>query len=464
MPALQHPISLECVNSTNNPTVTFTGTGGTWPYTFFYTINGALPAQTVTTTGTNTSITIQVPTNVVGVFNYELVGVRNASPAGTACTRNITNQIAAIDIIQLATITLTSAASTINQTVCINKPIDTITYKLIGATNVSIPMLPPGLVYSVAGNSDTGNIVTITGAPTSTGGLPFDYTYNFAVQTGGTTCTPATTNIVLTVKPDHIISLHPDSPGSDVQFVCVNDPIKPIIFNLGGGATGVDVIANLPPGITYQVVDNLQVVISGAPTVVSDETTYFITTNGSNCVTANTSFKLRVHEYPVANAGPDKKVLEGGSVELEATGHATFDLSYAWTPPEYLTNTKILRPRVVSPIADMVYRLTVTGPGGCQSNDQVFVKLLRIPPIPNTFSPNGDGINDQWRIDFLNDYADSRVQVFTRAGKLVFSSKGYNTKWDGTLKGTPLPFDTYYYIIEIGSGRDPVTGYVTILK
>jgi gliding motility-associated-like protein len=453
---------IECVNSTDHPTVTFTGTGGTAPYTFTYTIN-ALPPQTVTTTGTNASVTIQAPTNVVGPFTYELTGVKNASPAGTACTRNITNQKERIDILQLATITLTSAAGTINQTVCINKPIEPITYKLIGATNVSIPTLPPGLAYSVAGSSDTGNIVTITGAPTSTGGLPFDYTYNFTVQTGGTTCTPATTNIVLTVKPDHTISLNPNSPGSDVQSVCVNDAIKPIIFDLGGGATDVDVIANLPPGITYEVVDKLILKISGAPTVTSDETTYYITTNGSNCVVANTSFKLTVHEYPVANAGPDKKVLEGGSVELEATGNAT-DLSYAWTPPEYLTNDKILRPRAVSPIADMTYRLTVTGPGGCQTNDQVFVKLLRIPPIPNTFSPNGDGINDQWRIDFLNDYPDCRVQVFTRAGKLVFSSKGYNIKWDGTLKGKPLPFDTYYYIIEIGSGRDPVTGYVTIMK
>ena len=454
---------LECVNSTDNPTVTFTGTGGTAPYTFSYTINGSSPAQTITTAGTDAFVTIPVPTNVVGAFEYQLVGVKNANPAGTACTRNIVNQKQTVDIIQQATITLTSAAGTINQTVCINRPIDPITYKLIGATNVNIPLLPPGLTYSVAGSADTGNIVTITGSPTSTGGLPFDYTYNFTIQTGGTTCTPGTTPVTLTVKPDHIISLDPNSPGSDVQAVCVNDPIKPIIFNLGGGATGVEAIIGLPPGISYQVVDNLQLVISGTPTVVSDETTYYIVTGGSSCVKAQTSFKLTVHAYPVANAGPDKIVLEGGSVALEAAGNAT-DLAYTWTPPEYLSDNQILRPRVISPIADMTYRLTVTGPGGCQTNDQVFVKLLRIPAIPNTFSPNGDGINDTWRVAFLNDYPDSRVQVFTRGGKLVFSSKGYNISRDGTLKGKPLPFDTYYYIIEIGSGRDPVTGYVTIMK
>lgn len=455
---------LECVNSTDNPTVTFTGTGGTPPYTFSYTINGALPVQTVTTSGTNVSATIQAPTNAVGLFNYELVGVKNANPSGTACIRTITNQTETVNIIQNATIALTSAASTINQTVCINTPIEPITYKMVGATSANIPLLPPGLVYSIASTgSDTGNIVTITGAPTSTGGLPFDYTYNFAVQTGGTTCTPASTNIVLKVKPDHVITLNPDSPGGDVQEVCVNDPIKPIIFNLGGGATGVDAITGLPPGITYQVVDNLQLVISGNPSVVQDQTTYNITTNGSNCVVANTTIKLTVHAFPAANAGSDKNVLEGGSVELSATGNAT-DLSYAWAPPDYLSNSNIQRPRVQSPKTDMVYRLTVTGPGGCQTSDQVYVKLLRIPAIPNSFSPNGDGINDQWKISFLQDYPDCRVQVFTRSGKLIFSSKGYNSSWDGSIKGKPLPFDTYYYIIEIGSGRDPVTGYVTILK
>lgn len=112
----------------------------------------------------------------------------------------------------------------------------------------------------------------------------------------------------------------------------------------------------------------------------------------------------------------------------------------------------------------MTYTLTVTARGGCSRSDDVFVKLLKFPKIPNTFTPNNDGINDTWRIDYLNTYPDNRVQVFTRTGQLVFESRGYNTPWDGTIKGKPLPFDTYYYIIEPGNGRDPLTGYVTIIK
>ena len=188
---------------------------------------------------------------------------------------------------------------------------------------------------------------------------------------------------------------------------------------------------------------------------------YSVNTHGCNSDTIKKPFT--VYPYPHVNAGPDKFVLEGGSVELESKTFAN-DPRYVWTPDLYLTDARIARPRVMSPKTDMTYRLTLTGRGGCTVSDDVFVKLLKFPAIPNTFTPNNDGINDTWRIDYLNTYPSNRVQVFTRSGNLVFESRGYNTPWDGTLKGKPLPFDTYYYIIEPGNGRDPITGYVTILK
>ncbi|HNL66595.1 MAG TPA: gliding motility-associated C-terminal domain-containing protein, partial [Ferruginibacter sp.] len=78
--------------------------------------------------------------------------------------------------------------------------------------------------------------------------------------------------------------------------------------------------------------------------------------------------------------------------------------------------------------------------------------------------PNNDGINDRWLIQYLEDYPNNRLQVFTRAGQLVYESRGYYTPWDGTCKGRKLPYDTYYYILEPGNGREPVSGYVTIIK
>ena len=198
-------------------------------------------------------------------------------------------------------------------------------------------------------------------------------------------------------------------------------------------------------------------------TLPSPFTIIYYAKDDLGCYSDTISKQFYVYPYPHPNAGPDKFVLEGGSVQLDASVYG-IEPQLTWTPVQFLTDSKILRPRVVNPKTDMTYRLTVTGKGGCQFSDDVFVKLLKFPAIPNTFTPNGDGINDQWRIDYLNSYPDNRVQIFTRAGNLIFESRGYNTPWDGTFKGKPMPFDTYYYIIEPGNGRDPITGYVTIIK
>jgi len=188
---------------------------------------------------------------------------------------------------------------------------------------------------------------------------------------------------------------------------------------------------------------------------------YVVNSQGCNSDTMVQPFI--VHPYPVVDAGPDRVVLEGGSVTIapNVTGNS---LQYLWTPSTYLNSNTSPAPVASNLLSDMTYTLTVTALGGCSKSDQVFVRLLKAPKIPNTFTPNGDGINDVWSIEYLNTYPNNRVQVFTRTGQLVFESKGYNAPWDGSLNGKPLPFDTYYYIIEPNNGRTPMTGFVTIVK
>jgi gliding motility-associated-like protein len=96
--------------------------------------------------------------------------------------------------------------------------------------------------------------------------------------------------------------------------------------------------------------------------------------------------------------------------------------------------------------------------------DTIFVKLLLAPIIPNAFSPNGDGINDRWRIQYLESYPGATVDVYDRYGMLVFSSIEYAVDWDGTRNGKDLPIGTYYYIVNPKNGRKIITGSVTIIK
>lgn len=184
--------------------------------------------------------------------------------------------------------------------------------------------------------------------------------------------------------------------------------------------------------------------------------------NSHGCYSDTLTRAITVYPYPTVNAGPDRFVLEGGWLTLNATASGN-NLQYLWTPSQYLDDRYILHPKC-TPLNDITYTLAVTASGSCTVTDQVFVKVLKIPRIPNTFTPNHDGKNDLWEIQYLEDYPNNHLQVFTRAGQMVFESRGYYKAWNGTYKNRPLPFDTYYYILEPGSGREPFTGYVTIIK
>lgn len=191
-----------------------------------------------------------------------------------------------------------------------------------------------------------------------------------------------------------------------------------------------------------------------------DVSLYITNSHGCNSDTVSKSFK--VYAPPTVNAGPDVFVLESGSETLEPA-YTGEDNIYLWSPADFLNSTTVARP-VTTPLRDITYTITVTNPGGCSTSDDVFVKVLKGPKIPNTFSPNNDGINDKWIIEYLDTYPNCKVVVFTRAGQKVFESRGYKVPWNGTMNGKTLPLDTYYYIIEPENGRKPVTGYVTIIK
>ena len=68
--------------------------------------------------------------------------------------------------------------------------------------------------------------------------------------------------------------------------------------------------------------------------------------------------------------------------------------------------------------------------------------------IMHLFTPNNDGINDQWELPDLATWGKSEVKVFNRWGKLVFADADYNNLWDGTSNGSPLPEGPYYFVIK----------------
>ena len=90
--------------------------------------------------------------------------------------------------------------------------------------------------------------------------------------------------------------------------------------------------------------------------------------------------------------------------------------------------------------------------------------------IPNGFSPNNDGINDFWIIRGIEGYPNNKLRVYNRWNNRVFERKGYKNNWDGRNQmqiyfgNGDLPEATYFYILDLGDGSKPLTGFVYIKR
>jgi len=169
-----------------------------------------------------------------------------------------------------------------------------------------------------------------------------------------------------------------------------------------------------------------------------------------------------VYPNPVITLASSALMLEGRQLVLKPT--VTGDsLSYVWTPATGLNKTNVLNP-IATPSNDTQYTLTVTTAKGCTASASINVIVLKAPVVPNTFSPNNDGVNDTWNIKYMDTYPDCTVEVFNRFGKKLYSSVGYTVPWDGKYNGADLPIGVYYYVINPKNGRSTISGSVTIIR
>ncbi|WP_301922265.1 gliding motility-associated C-terminal domain-containing protein [Ferruginibacter sp.] len=84
--------------------------------------------------------------------------------------------------------------------------------------------------------------------------------------------------------------------------------------------------------------------------------------------------------------------------------------------------------------------------------------------IPKAFSPNGDGLNDTWRIPVLAAFPAFEVTVFNRLGQKVFQNKNVNILWDGTFKGNTVSAVAYFYMIDLKQFPGVLKGTVLIIR
>lgn len=181
-----------------------------------------------------------------------------------------------------------------------------------------------------------------------------------------------------------------------------------------------------------------------------------------SCRIASNNVVIHVYEKPVVNAGPDRIIFNGENVIIQGT--ITGDNpSFYWSPPDYLSDRNLIDP-VASPLMNQVYTLNAVSSFGCTNNDALLIKVVAGIFVPTAFTPNNDGINDSWRIPFLDPKLNATVNVYNRYGELVYHAEAETVDWDGSLKGKPQSTGTYVYHIVFKKGRKNMKGTFTLIR
>ncbi|WP_277235496.1 gliding motility-associated C-terminal domain-containing protein [Hymenobacter sp. YC55] len=350
-----------------------------------------------------------------------------------------------------------------------------------------LPLVTPTVSLATPPVSCPGTPLTFTAAPANAGAAPsFRWLVNnVAVATGPTfTSSTLATGDQVSVEVTPTVGLC--STGLAVATVTVarTPALAPTLtitvqpsgtVCLGAPLTfNVSSVTEAGPAPEYQwQVNGTDVAGATGPTFTSTTlregqtvTARLRTANvcGQTATAASNGIAVRIQGPVDVDAGPDKEILAGTSVTLEGRANGIYPVT--WTPTTGLTfpGNNPLRP-VVSPTVTTTYTLT-GGEGGCADSDQVTVVVRPPIRIPNAFTPNGDGRDDTWQIEFIEQFPDNTVTVFNRWGNKIFSANNYSraNEWRGDINGQPAPVGTYYYVVVTkGPLGKSYSGSITIL-
>ncbi len=293
----------------------------------------------------------------------------------------------------------------------------------------------PGLVI----NATTGQLSLDLSIP----GGPYDVMYT------SSGC-PETDTFSVLINPN-------PTPTLDLQdVVCLEgDPVLLVGDPTGGYYSGTEVVGN-----------EFDPSLAGAGGIYSANYTY---TDINGCTSTVTSY-IEVIKNTV-DAGLDVYIPEYTTTVLNATGGTTF----LWEPPDGLDCINCPSP-IVDTLFTTTYIVTSWDAYGCVDSDDVIVHIVPVfDPVvfvPNTFTPNGDNINDFF-FGFGTDLQlIISMYIYDRWGELVFIGENLSPSdpskgWDGTLKGKALNQGVYVYQMEVllvEGVKQQIQGNITLIR
>ena len=287
---------------------------------------------------------------------------------------------------------------------------------------------------SLIGSTTTNNQITVSPSTTS----------NYYVRSEGGLC-PASNCIGLTIDV-YTLETH----LSEFDKICGED--HPIFELEGGNPSGGTFSGNgvnngfFDPKIAGVGNHNITYTYTLGPCVATDVETIQI---------ENSPIKL---DYSIEQ----ETCAEGGIMIHIHSQNGMGYYGYDWSDGSYENPLTYAN--------NEIYNVLVSDANNCYKllDSITFDNTLECIEMPNTFSPNDDGINDYWSLNFPN-YEEASLVIFNKWGNQIWEfNGGNNMSWDGkTTDGLDIPSGTYYYTIELTDALGQTTnqtGPITIIR
>ncbi len=354
-------------------------------------------------------------------------------------------------------------------------PIDT-TYVIV-ITDVagcmasdSVTLMVNPLPIADAGLNDTiciGDNIMIGGAPTASG-TTGSYVYNWT-PTGGFIANPTDSNPTVTGDTTRTYAV----VVVDTNGCMASDSVEVFVipsFSIAISDTalcfGDSVQLSVTGGVSYQWAPSRGLSDStiGNPMASPDSTTiYRVIASSNQCPSDSGFITVTVHPAVDVNIVPgDTLVVIGAEIQLDGTTRS--GEFYTWSPLGDLDDDKIPTPITIPLFDSVTYSLEVIDSNGCYGYDTITITVQDVYEVfvPNLFTPNGDGVNDELCVENYG-IEELEFKVFNKWGNEVFITADPSICWDGTMGGDPLDADTYaYYLRYVTFGGEEIMGEGTI--
>ena len=203
-------------------------------------------------------------------------------------------------------------------------------------------------------------------------------------------------------------------------------------------------------------------------TMQSGSMDFTVIVSSGHCIPDTETVKVEVVAIPDIEVSSTVATTPMADVPLYAASHQ--ELTYQWFANDSLSCTDCRRTDLFPTHSQTVY-VVGTNSTGCTVRDSVFIDVQGCDGgtiyLPNTFTPNGDGLNDKFYIRTATLSSLKYFRIFDQWGNMVFETNNLSEGWDGSTNGKAAAQAVYVYVLEgkCQNGYDVIkTGNVTAIR